>query len=516
MSAAFDLCILGAGFGGSLLALVARRLGLRVLLLERGSHPRFAIGESTSPLGNLLLEELATTYDLPRLMPLTAYGSWKRVYPGIAVGLKRGFTFYQHPSGSPRPPDPDRARQLLVAASPADDLADTHWYRADFDHFLVREAQAEGVEYVDRVAATGIDRAAVTTTLSGERGGRAVSYQARFVVDATGPRGALSRLLGLGDRRFEPLPPTQALFSHFTRVSRFAPADRETGSPPPYPPDAAALHHLFDGGWMWVLRFDNGISSAGFAAEDWLANELQLASRDAAWERFLDRFPSIRTQFDGAEAVLPLVHAPRLWYRCAQITGPGWALLPSAAAFIDPLFSTGFPLTLLGIHRLGAALRQRADEAGFAAALADYAARTDREAAAAALLVGGCYRSFADFPSFAALSMLYFAAASYAEMARRLGRRELASEFLLQNQLPFRNAFRRHLEAAVAGRPSTPAAIAADLEPFNIAGLCDPEKRNWYDVDLADVVRGAAKLASTREAVLALAGQLGLPAPAGV
>ena len=104
MSAAFDLCILGAGFGGSLLALLARRLGLRVLLLERGSHPRFAIGESTSPLCNLLLEELATTYDLPRLIPLTAYGSWKRVYPGIAVGLKRGFTFYQHPSGSPRPP----------------------------------------------------------------------------------------------------------------------------------------------------------------------------------------------------------------------------------------------------------------------------------------------------------------------------------------------------------------------------------------------------------------------------
>ena len=27
-------------------------------------------------------------------------------------------------------------------------------------------------------------------------------------------------------------------------------------------------------------------------------------------------------------------------------------MLPSAAAFIDPLFSTGIPLTLLGIERL--------------------------------------------------------------------------------------------------------------------------------------------------------------------
>jgi len=45
-----DLANVGSGFGGSILAMVARRLGLRVALLERGRHPRFAIGESSSPL----------------------------------------------------------------------------------------------------------------------------------------------------------------------------------------------------------------------------------------------------------------------------------------------------------------------------------------------------------------------------------------------------------------------------------------------------------------------------------
>ena len=43
----------------SLLGMIGRRLGMSVLLLERGTHPRFAIGESTSPLANLLLEEIA-------------------------------------------------------------------------------------------------------------------------------------------------------------------------------------------------------------------------------------------------------------------------------------------------------------------------------------------------------------------------------------------------------------------------------------------------------------------------
>ena len=54
-----DVLVLGAGFAGALMALVAQRLGLRVVLLEKGRHPRFAIGESSTPIANLVLEGLA-------------------------------------------------------------------------------------------------------------------------------------------------------------------------------------------------------------------------------------------------------------------------------------------------------------------------------------------------------------------------------------------------------------------------------------------------------------------------
>jgi tetracycline 7-halogenase / FADH2 O2-dependent halogenase len=501
MADRYDLAILGSGFGGSLVAMVARRLGLSVLLLERGTHPRFAIGESTSPLANLLLEELAAEYDLPRLAPFTTYGTWKRAYPEVTVGLKRGFTFYRHRPGEPFAPDPERRRQLLVAASPADEVADTHWFRAEFDYFLVREAQSLGAEYLDRVEIGRIERAGAVTQLWGERAAHPVSFRARFVVDATGPRGALSRLLGLPEAPWETLPRTQALFSHFEGVAHFADLAGTGSAMPPYPPDDAALHHLFPGGWMWVLRFENGITSAGFAVEPWLAEELRLSEGEPAWRRFLARFPSIGEQFAGARPVLPFIHAPALPYRCAAVTGPGWALLPSAAAFIDPLFSTGFPLTLLGIHRLGRTLRGAWDTRGFDGRLQEYAAVTQREAATAADLVGGCYAAFADFPGLAALSMLYFVAASYSEMARRLDRRDRASEFLLQNQPAFRAIFRRWTADARRGAPPTLPDAREALEPFNIAGLCDPAKRNWYGVDLTDVVRGAAKLACTPQEV---------------
>ncbi|MGV3721105.1 MAG: NAD(P)/FAD-dependent oxidoreductase [Actinomycetota bacterium] len=508
MSADFDLAILGSGFSGALLAMVARRLGLSVLLLERGAHPRFAIGESTSPLTNLLLEELAREYQLPRLLPLCAYGAWKETYPEIGVGLKRGFTFYKHEAGNAFVPDRLRRNELMVAASPNNEVADTHWYRADFDHFLVREAQSLGAEHLDRVQINRFEPG-VPATLSGIREGRDVSYRARFTVDASGPRGALARMLDLPESRPHPTyRSTQALFSHFTGVRRFETVISRQEAPP-YPPDDAALHHVFHGGWIWVLRFENGVTSAGIAAEDWLAEELGFADGAAAWDRVLARFPSVRAHFEGSEAILPFIHARRLGYRCDTAHGPGFALLPSAAGFVDPLFSTGFPLTLLGIHRLGKALREHG-AAIPERLLEGYAHCTGRELADAAFLVDASYAAFPRFESFVHFSMHYFAAASFAEMARRLDRGDLASQFLLGQNAGFRDALRKHGGVALGRGRVDAGQVAADLEPFNIAGLCAPEKRNWYGVDLQDVIQGAEKLQQTPEAIRALLTRMGL------
>ena len=55
------------------------------------------------------------------------------------------------------------------------------------------------------------------------------------------------------------------------------------------------------------------------------------------------------------------------------MTGGSWALLPSAAGVIDPLLSTGFPLTLLGIQRLLKVLEgPEWDGAVFEDSLAEY------------------------------------------------------------------------------------------------------------------------------------------------
>src|SRR5687768_10964116 len=195
----FDLAIVGSGFGGSLLAMIARRLGYRVMLLERGRHPRFAIGESASPLAGILIEQLSDRYDLPRVRPLSAFGTWQRTYPHVVCGLKRGFTYFKHEAGRRYRADGERSNQLLVAASPSDELSDTHWLRSDVDHFLVNEAAALGAEYLDEIALEDLERRPGGFTLDARRAGRAVRISARFIVDASGPRGFVSLALDIGD-----------------------------------------------------------------------------------------------------------------------------------------------------------------------------------------------------------------------------------------------------------------------------------------------------------------------------
>ncbi len=217
----YDLAIVGSAFGGALLAATARRLGRTVLLVERGRHPRFAIGESSTPLTNLLLEEIAAEYNLPELASFSKWGSWQRHHPDIGVGLKRGFSFYHHAFDTPWVPRLDRSNELLVAASPNNEIADTHWYRPDFDAYMAGLACSLGVDYQDETNLNSITEEPDGLRLAGTRHGEAVEFRCRFLVDASGARGFLWRSLSLPETRFESLPDTESLFAHFRKVRRW-------------------------------------------------------------------------------------------------------------------------------------------------------------------------------------------------------------------------------------------------------------------------------------------------------
>jgi FADH2 O2-dependent halogenase len=505
----YDIAIVGSGFAGSLMAMIARQLGHSVVLLERGKHPRVVIGESSTPLSNLLLDDLAVRYNLPRLKPLAKWGSWQEHYPNTACGLKRGFSFYHHQPGHPDPLDPERLNQLLVAASPHDRIGDTHWYRADFDELLVREAQDLGVDYFDEVMLDGLVEDSNYAMLMAQKDGRSFTFRAKFIVDATGPRGFLHRTLKLQETALPNFPSTQALYSHFSGVGRLdefpAHLNKEM---PPYPVDDAAVHHVFDGGWIWVLRFNNGMTSAGVAVTDEAAVRLQLINGEGAWKRLLGSIPVLEAQFANAKAERPFTFVPRLSFLSSSIYGEKWAMLPSAAGFVDPLLSTGFPLTLLGVARLAENLERDWGKPRFRSNLKNYATRTKDELLATARLVSALYANMDNFPIFNALSLLYFAAASFSETAYRLKRPQLAKSFLLHDHATFGETCRKLLDRAQHLHTEETSIFIEDvfraIEPIDVAGLCNRQRRNWYPVNAEDLLNSAAKVGATRDEIRAL------------
>lgn len=501
MSEIYDVAILGSGFAGSLLAMIAHRLGRSVVLIERGSHPRNVIGESSTPLSNLLLEELAIRYNLPALLPLTKWGAWQRHYPEIACGLKRGFSFFHHDRGSLDSSGFDK--QMLVAASPHDEIADTHWYRADFDQHLVLEVQRLGVAYHDEVHLREVIESKAYVELAGERHQRDFKVRAKFIVDATGPRGCLHHLLQLPEASLPCMPLTQALYNHFRDVRRLDESPQSNrDDEPPFPIDDAAVHHVFEGGWIWVLRFNNGVTSAGVVATDATASTLALSEKATAWARLLEQIPALREQFSDATPQHSFTYLPRVSFRSGQIAGDRWALLQSAAGFVDPLLSSGFPLTLLGVRRIAEIFDQHWNHPTFAKQLQAYAVATDRDLLATAHLIGALYANMKNFEAFRAISLLYFASASFSETVRRLGKPHLADSFLLRAEPKFGPAAETLLTRVATGVSLSETVAFVEevhrlIAPFDVAGLCASPYNHCYPIDAEDLKRAAWKVEAT-------------------
>ena len=92
---AYDVAILGAGMAGAMLGAVLARNGVRVLLIDAGSHPRFAVGESTIPYTSATTRIIAERYQVPEIEALAGFRTiQEKVIP--TCGRKQNFGFVYH------------------------------------------------------------------------------------------------------------------------------------------------------------------------------------------------------------------------------------------------------------------------------------------------------------------------------------------------------------------------------------------------------------------------------------
>ena len=489
----FDVLIAGGGFAGSLTALILHNQGFKVCLVEKGQHPRFAIGESSTPIADMQLRDIAVKYNLPWLHDFSRYGSWQHVHPEIVCGLKRGFSFFKHHPGKDFTTDANHINELLVAASVDDIQSDTNWLRADFDAFLVDKVKETGIPYLDLTEIVSAKRNTEWEFKCNLPGG-ILTIHAAFYIDATGGGFLIEKLFGVKSSADSFLTNSFAVFSHFDGLARWTELLQRSGISTddfPYDADNSALHQILDEGWIWMLRFNNQRTSFGFTLNG-RNKSLTGMQTDEIWAAMLEKYPSVNDILkDSALSTIPgkIIQSDRLQRQVDNCFGPGWAVLPHTAGFVDPLFSSGIAHSLTGIQKLTALLSVHfGNSEALYDGLKEYEQAIFAEVKLIDQLIAGCYLTMAHFELFNAWSMLYFAATIACE--QRLLQKKTPGYFLgADNQyitVMAQESYADLLKIIENRQPSKEDIVwftnlvRERIKPLNTAGLLNPLVKNMY------------------------------------
>jgi FADH2 O2-dependent halogenase len=402
-----EVVVLGSGIGGSTVAAILARQGVSTVLVDRARHPRFALGESTIGETSFLMRQMAARWDVPEL-------GWASTNAGLAqnvtrrCGIKRNFGFVYQREGLEHASD--EATQCNVSDGPFG--PESHLMRADVDEYLFKVAQRysarayEGVQVGD----VAVDEDGVSVPLS-----NGTTLRTRYVIDATGRNSVLATQFGLREDPCRFRTHSRTIFTHMRGVRPYDDVDPDTRQPSPW--YQGTLHHIFDGGWIWVIPFDNHDESES----DLVSVGLNLDTRkyphrdgvtaEQEWQEFLGSQPGIAAQFAETTPVLPWISTGRTQFSSSRTVGDRWILMSHAAGAVDALFSRGMANTMAVIEafvpRFLAAHRDGDYSAG-RFAYVDRLSQTildnnDK-------LVAGSYIAFRDFDLWRAWSKMWFLA----------------------------------------------------------------------------------------------------------
>ena len=322
MNTKTDVLIIGGGPGGAAAAMFLVREGIKPIVLEQETFPRFHIGESmTGEAGQLLrrlgLEEKMLSANYPVKHGVKVYG---------AEGANAWFI-----PVSARTPD----WELIPG---------TTWQvrRSHFDGMMLQESEERGANVI---------RGKAVKPLLGEDGGvRGVtmcrpdgSYEdieAEVTLDCSGLATFLGNQRVTGPKYVGNYDKQIAFFSHATGAIRDSGSSGETAI------GNTLIFYKKKFHWAWFIPIDDEVVSLGVVVPTVTFQE----SRQTPDEFFRSALPGINPDLARRIPDIQLVEKvhviPNYSYQVRRFCGKGYICIGDAHRFIDPIFSFGISATL--------------------------------------------------------------------------------------------------------------------------------------------------------------------------
>jgi len=307
----YDVVIVGGGPGGATAGMVLARAGKKVIILEKAKFPRFHIGESFLPRNFPLIQELGLEEEFKKLPHVPKLGA--EFGMGDDFNSSR-FTF----------------RIGLLPGSPTFNIE-----RAVFDEMLLNAAKKSGAEVRENVLVRQIvrmrDGDVAVMTDQGEITGK-------YLFDASGQSTLVGKHLGTRQPHKSKHLKRIAYYQHFEGVKRLA--GEEEGHPAIF---------MSEEGWFWVIPINDKVTSIGLVMDAEIAKSLGVpANQILQWG--IARCPVVRDRCANATGPEKNDVIADFSYMCKPYAGDGYFLLGDAAAFMDPIFSSGATLAMMGAN----------------------------------------------------------------------------------------------------------------------------------------------------------------------
>jgi flavin-dependent dehydrogenase len=163
--------------------------------------------------------------------------------------------------------------------------------------------------------------------------GESYDIRARVVVDASGRATLIGSQLGLKG----PVPGLTkgAVWSYYKGGQRLDGIDA----------GETTVFLIPRRGWFWYIPLPDDLVSVGVVADpEHLFAQTQ--DKEEVFEREVRRCPPLSARLAKAVRTAPVRGGRELAYRNRQTVGDGWLMVGDAAAFLDPIYSSGLFLAL--------------------------------------------------------------------------------------------------------------------------------------------------------------------------